>query len=214
MSPYSGNLDELFDNGNAIIFFDNAESHSVHDTLVPARGDLEARWRRLPFYLLPLQPPLLPPPVPSAHSSVSGSGGGGGGGGDGGDANLAAACMHAVTADVFKALADCWEDVMDAAWEHVSILEDMVFEQPADETRAPELWSTSATWLKFEKLMYGHQDAAKDLRRALASLDGDLADEDSWLPEADTDLSRLSTQVEEDLVKRTASLSDLVCTTE
>lgn len=203
-SPYSDGLGERFDNGNTIIIFDNSGSQSIHDTLVPARGSLEARWRRLPFYLLPLQPPSQPSqPLLSAHRSDGGDGGG--------DGNLAVACMQAITADVFKAIADCWEDVMDAAWEHVSILEDQVFEQPADESRAPELWSTSAMWLKFEKLMYGHQDAAADLRRALASLDGDLTDEASWLPEASTDLARVGTQIEEDLVKRTANLADLVC---
>jgi len=92
-----------------------------------------------------------------------------------------------------------------------SILEEKIFEHPADESRAPELWRNSAKWLKYEKLMYGHQDAVNDLRKYLVELDGDLSDEGQWLKEAPADFKRLENLIEEDLVKRTNNLSELVC---
>jgi len=57
LSPYQGlerssrPLDVVYDNGSTIIIFDNPETCSIHDSLISARGELESRWRRLPFYL-------------------------------------------------------------------------------------------------------------------------------------------------------------------
>ena len=57
VSPYQGlehssrPLEELYDNGSTIIIFDNSETRSIYDSLIPARGEWESRWRRLPFYL-------------------------------------------------------------------------------------------------------------------------------------------------------------------
>jgi len=57
ISPYQGlehgsrPLEELYDNGSTIIIFDNSETRSIYDSLIPARGEWESRWRRLPFYL-------------------------------------------------------------------------------------------------------------------------------------------------------------------
>ncbi|KAF8247742.1 hypothetical protein K440DRAFT_600870 [Wilcoxina mikolae CBS 423.85] len=180
-------LDELYDNGNTIIIFDNSNSHSINDTLIPARGEWESRWRRLPFYL----------------HNIKNSG-------DEDEEEMRGDCMRTITQDVFKAVAECWDELLEASWEHVSILEDKIFEHPADESRAPELWRNSAKWLKYEKLMYGHQDAVNDLRKYLVELDGDLSDEGQWLKEAPADFKRLENLIEEDLVKRTNNLSELM----
>lgn len=91
-----------------------------------------------------------------------------------------------------------------------SILEDKIFEHPADESRAPELWRNSAKWLVYEKLMYGHQDAILDMQQHLVRLDNDTSDEGMWLRESPTDFERLANLIEEDLVKRTQNLSELM----
>lgn len=92
----------------------------------------------------------------------------------------------------------------------MSILEDKIYEHPADESRAPELWRNQAKWLVYEKLMYGHVDAITDLQKFLVELDGDTSDEGQWLVDAPKDFKRLEKLIEEDLVKRTNNLSELV----
>ena len=53
ISPYQGSrhLEERYDNGSTIIIFDNSETGSIYDSLIPARGEWESRWRKLQFYL-------------------------------------------------------------------------------------------------------------------------------------------------------------------
>jgi hypothetical protein len=179
-------LDKRYDNGNTVILFDNSDSHSIMDTLIPARGEWESRWRRLPFYINSL------PELPSSDDDLPGE------------------CMRTITQDIFKAVTETWGEVLDASWEHVSILEDKIYEQPADESRAPELWRNQAKWLTYEKLMYNHQDAVTDMQRFLVELDGDLSDAGKWLKESPDDFKKLETLMSEDLVKRTNNLSDLV----
>lgn len=58
--------------------------------------------------------------------------------------------------------------------------------------------------------MFGHQDAISELQKYLAELDGDLSDAGQWLFDTPTDFKRLLGQIEEDLVKRTNNLSELV----
>lgn len=119
-------------------------------------------------------------------------------------------CMRIITQDVFKAIAEGWDEVLDAAWEHVSILEAKIYEQPADESRAPELWENQAKWLVFEKLMYYHQDAVADIRKNLVDLDGDSRDAGEWLSESPDDFARIEKLIEDDLLKRTSNLSELM----
>lgn len=118
--------------------------------------------------------------------------------------------MNIITQDIFKAVADSWESLLDASWEHVSILEEKIYEQPADESRAPELWRNSARWLKYEKLMFTHIDVVNDMRKYLVDIDGDRSDEGKWLQESPGDYARLLNLIEEDLVKRTNNLSELM----
>lgn len=72
---------------------------------------------------------------------------------------------------------------------------------------------TYAVWeyrLKYEKLMFTHIDIVNDMRKYLVDIDGDKSDEGEWLKESPADYERLSTLIEEDLVKRTNNLSELV----
>lgn len=62
--------------------------------------------------------------------------------------------MDLVLEDLFSALAISWEHFLSTAETHVSILEDKIYESPADESRAPELWHNSSLWLKVERLLY------------------------------------------------------------
>ena len=188
VSPYHGEKSAAnYDNGNTIIIFDNSESRSILDTLIPARSEWESRWRRLPFHLVTM------PDLPSdAEDTMTGD------------------CMRIITQDIFKAVAENWDEVLDAAWEHVSILETKIYEQPADESRAPELWENQAKWLVFEKLMYFHQDAVNDMRKYLVELDGDPSDAGQWLRESPDDFARITNLIAEDLLKRTSNLTELM----
>lgn len=142
------------DNGNAIIIFDNSHSGSIDDSLIAARQAWESRWRRLPFYL-----------AFESRDPIDN------------DEQLAVQCSKAILDDVFKAVAASWDDFLELAMHHVSILEDKIYEQPADETRAPELWHNSNIWLKVEKLMYVHIDVVNDMKVRLHELVGTC-----WMP--------------------------------
>ena len=65
--------------------------------------------------------------------------------------------MDLILKDIFKGLAVNWEHFLGVAETHLSILEDKIYESPADESRAPELWYNSSAWLKIERLVYIHQ---------------------------------------------------------
>ena len=56
------------DNGNTIIIFENSQSGSIEDTLIPARQQWESRWRRLPFYLA--YEVRLPQPIISLFKQI------------------------------------------------------------------------------------------------------------------------------------------------
>lgn len=140
------------DNGNVIIIFDNSHSGSIEDTLIAARGAWECRWRRLPFHLA-----FESKEKPDANDD---------------DKQLALHCAKAILSDVFKAVIATWDGFLDKAVTHVSILEDGIYEQPADETRAPELWANSSLWLKVEKLLNVHVSVVQDMRTQLHELAG------------------------------------------
>ncbi len=115
-----------------------------------------------------------------------------------------------VLGDVLKALAITWRDFMDVSETHVGILEDKIYESPADESRASEIWANCNAWLKVEKLINIHVDVSKELIFRLA----ELIDEDetprNWLDGTVEEYEKLASLVQEDLVKPTANLSDLM----
>ena len=111
-----------------LIIFDNSATMDLGDCLIQAREEVEKRWRRLSFYL-------------RKEEVVS-------------DSRLAAQCTNIILGDIFDALAMSWEEFLSVASDHVAILEDKIYENPADESRAPELWTNQASWLKVDKTLY------------------------------------------------------------
>ena len=139
------------DNEDAIIIFDSSRSGSFEDCLIPARSEWEVHWRRLPFYL-----------AYEARELV------------GDDEAMGRQCARMILDDIFRALTSQWETLLNACHTHVSILEDKIYEQPADETRAPELWKNSSLWLQLEKLTTAHMAIVQEMRVNLRDLVTDL----------------------------------------
>ncbi|KAI5793739.1 hypothetical protein DFH27DRAFT_142453 [Peziza echinospora] len=177
-----------FDNGSTIIIFDNSTSNSIEDTLMSARGAWESKWRRLPFTI--------------THSTDVISE----------DAQICINSMKAILQDVFMSVVAAWEGVLEVSWEHVSILEDGIYERPADESRAPILWANSANWLRYEKLMFYHVDTVTEMKRYLSEMTelDPVEGTTLWLEDVHPAFDKLSNLIQEDLVKPTANLSDLM----
>ncbi|ORY01338.1 hypothetical protein BCR34DRAFT_546370 [Clohesyomyces aquaticus] len=177
---------QTLDNGSTIILFEHSVSGSVEDTLVGARQEVEQRWRRLTFYL------------PKEETSD--------------DEKMAAECMDFILRDIFKAMAFTWEKYINICETHVSILEDKIYDNPADESRAPELWTNSSLWLKIERLLYIHGDIVREMRTHLRELAEGIEPHpnESWLGPAPDEFDKLTIQFQEGVVKPTTGLSDLM----
>ncbi|KAL1959546.1 hypothetical protein VTO42DRAFT_1581 [Malbranchea cinnamomea] len=175
------------DNGNAILIFDNAHDNSIESTLITARGEWEKRWRRLPFFL-----------AFESRDFVAT------------DEELAFQCSRIILEDIFRALSKQWYDFLDLAMNHISILEDKLYDQPADEARAPELWYNSSRWLKVERLVYLHLDIVNELRPRLEELTDIIESEEMWLSSTSADIEQHCNIVSEDLVKPIENLISLL----
>lgn len=123
---------------------------------------------------------------------------------------MAADCMKIILQDVWKSISETWEGFLEICNNHISILEDKIYDGPADETRAPELWTNSSMWLKVERLVSIHSAVLKEMQSHLGELTTDMAMEDNWLESSTGDMERISNLVQEDLVKPTAALADLM----
>ncbi|KAL5113519.1 Guanine nucleotide exchange factor lte1 [Pleosporales sp. CAS-2024a] len=174
------------DNTNTIIIFETSQSGSVKDTLIGARQEFESRWRKLTFYL--------------QREDMAN------------DDTLTTECMDFILGDIFKALAYNWTRFLAACETHVSILEDKIYENPADESRAPELWKDAAQWLKVERLLYMHADMAGEMRAHLHDLAAGPPKEtkDAWLGPVPDELEKLTGTWDRDIIAPTSSLSDLM----
>jgi Mg2+ and Co2+ transporter CorA len=176
-------LTEL-DNGNTIILFESSHTGNSSDTMIQAREEIEVRWRRLMLYL--------------NKEEQS-------------EEKLAMELMDLVLRDVFNGLRVRWEKTLSKCEAHVNILEDKVYENPADESRAPELWSNSAMWLKLEQLITLHTVTVKDLQQQMRDLsDCEEFIKDDWVRDTPADLERIADQFDQEMVKPTANLSDLL----
>lgn len=177
---------ESLDNGNTIIIFDNSSSRSAHDTMFSATQHWERKWQWLPFNLiseLPDEPD---------------------------DDRKALECMKVVLQDIWKTIPETWESLLDACSTHVSILEEKIYDQPADDSRAPELYNHSRTWPKFEKLVSAQVAILKEIQYNLQGFGSESVKTDGWLESSLGDMSRISDLVRETLTKPTANLSDLM----
>jgi hypothetical protein len=178
-------LDTL-DNGNAILIFESSKSGSIKDTLITARGKWEERWRRLPFY------------VAYDHSIPND------------DEEMAVLCARTILSDIWRAVADSWQSFLHKSRGHVEILEARMYERPADESRADEIWKDTSTWLRCERLAYFHQGLIEEISDHLKDLSDDPGPEESWLAPNVNDFLRINNLIQEDLVKPTSNLSDLL----
>ena len=73
---------------------------------------------------------------------------------------------------------------------HISILEDKIYDGPADESRAPELWKNSNMWLKVERLVAIHFALTREIQTNLRELTGEP--EDDWLGTSSDDMKKLT----------------------
>ncbi|KAL8909275.1 MAG: hypothetical protein Q9207_000285 [Kuettlingeria erythrocarpa] len=177
---------ESLDNGNVIILFDNSCSGSIDDTIITARQQCESRWRRLPFYL--------------AYDSQDVSN----------DDRMALECMKIILADLWTSVSESWDCLIDRANVHVDCLQDRIYETPEDESRAPELWTNASNWLKVERLITIHTNLVREMQNNLREMASEPAVEDNWLENSSSDLERIGLLIQEDLVKPTDSLNDLM----
>jgi hypothetical protein len=154
--------------------------------MICARQKWESRWRRLPFYI-----------AYETHEVLT-------------DDLMALRCLRMIVQDIWKATSDSWQSFLDICNHHVGILEDKIYENMADESRASELWTNSSKWLKVERLMFVHIDLVKECGKNLREMAEEPVPTDAWLESAIGDFDRLSNLVQEDLVKPTANLTDMM----
>jgi hypothetical protein len=127
------------------------------------------------------------------------------------DAQLTIECMDIILRHIFQAITFNWERFLSRCETHISILEDKIYENPADESRAPELWTNSSQWLKVERLMYTHLDLIKEMRTHMHDLYvGDPRENEPWLQSSPEEMEKQITQFDEGVIKPTTSLSDLM----
>lgn len=179
---------DRLDNTDTIIIFEFSASTALNDCLIQPRNEFESRWRRLPF-LLKREDAL------DSH-------------------RLAVQCANMVLGDVFHGMAVIWQEFLSVGADHISILEDKIYENPADESRAPELWRNQAAWLKFEKIVLIHIDLVKEMQEHLYQVsEVEVDDRESlkveWLAAIPAQYERLAHSVQEELVRPTSNLRNL-----
>ena len=123
------------------------------------------------------------------------------------DDQLGLECVRLIAQDVWKAAAETWESFLDVSSGHVGILEDRVYENPADESLAPLLWTNSDMWLSVERLMLVHINVIRESQFNLKEIADRL---DVWFESAPREFERLNSLIQEDLIKPTAALADLL----
>ncbi|KKY23233.1 putativelike mg2+ transporter family protein [Phaeomoniella chlamydospora] len=173
---------------DAAIIFEESRSHNVHDTLIPARATAEKSWLRLCKN------------TTHADREVKD------------DTYFYPKFIRTVLDDIFNHLTRSWETVLDLASEHQTILENKIYDQPADESRARELWANSFQWLRADKLMAQHRNLTKVLKTHADVLTEDVkaSAEIKFLSEAPNELERLGKNLESNLVKSTEDLITLL----
>ena len=110
---------------------------------------------------------------------------------------------------IFDTIAEKWSVYVRFMHNHIAALEAIVYDRPADDGRAPALWSISKQLLQAERLMKFHVLLLENIQSDLADFTGNATRPD-WLEENLTDFKRLSSEVEEMLKKPVANMVDLV----
>jgi Mg2+ and Co2+ transporter CorA len=123
------------------------------------------------------------------------------------DSELGLLCINIAINSILNGLVASWERLLAKCDEHLSILEDKIYENPADETRAPELWSNSSVWLKIEKLLSMQISSLTRLKSYMQLI---ALDDREFFENPMEQLKRLGLLVDEELVRPTANLSDMM----
>ena len=110
---------------------------------------------------------------------------------------------------IFDTIAGKWSAYVLSMHNHIAALEEIIYDQPADDRRAPALWSISKQLLQAERLMKFHVLLLENVQRDLTDLTGNTT-RPSWLGQNLAEFSRLSSEVEEMLKKPVANMVDLV----
>jgi hypothetical protein len=88
--------------------------------------------------------------------------------------------------------------------------EEKIYENPADESRAPELWLNSALWLKVEKLLSVQAASLTKFQEYIREL---AMDDKEFFREVPGQLRSIQSLVDEELIRPTTNLTDLVSST-
>ena len=110
---------------------------------------------------------------------------------------------------IFDTVAEKWSDYILSMHNYVVALEEIIYDQPADDRQAPVLWSISKQILQAERLMKFHVLLLENVQRDLTDLTRNTARPD-WLGQNLSEYKRLSSEVEETLKKPVAHMVDLV----
>ena len=117
--------------------------------------------------------------------------------------------LSAVIQLIFDTIAEKWSAYVLSMYNHIAALEEIIYDQPADDRRAPALWSISKQLLQAERLMKFHTLLLENVQRDLTDLTGNSKHPD-WLGQNLIEFNRLSSEVEEMLKKPVANMVDLV----
>ena len=111
----------------------------------------------------------------------------------------------------FENIAKTWSDYISKMHARISSLEDEVYERPADDSRANELWSISKQLLRMENLLKFQTMLMERVQSNICSLaEPDVGQEQDWLRHTLVEFQRISSQVQELLTKPTSHMVDLV----
>lgn len=123
-----------------------------------------------------------------------------------GDRQLAAATIELT----FEAIASRWSEYILSVHDYMASLEEQIYGQPADDSRANDLWSISKQLLQAERLLKFHILLLENVRNDLKGSGGIDHMPDGWLRPNLDEFKRLSSEVEETLKKPMAQMIDLV----
>jgi len=105
------------------------------------------------------------------------------------------------------AVSDEWTNFLELSSQHVNILQDRIYENPANESLAPLLWTNSDMWLSVERLINIHTNVVRECTENLTDA---INGPEPWLESILSEMQRHSNLVEEDLIKPTTGLADLM----
>jgi hypothetical protein len=110
--------------------------------------------------------------------------------------------MDSVLAHTFRSLTVSWENLLLKLRDHFSLIEEKVYENPADGSRAPELWINAALRLRIQKLLSLQVATLRSIQGSLKELS---LEDFEYLREATSQLSRIPDLLKEELINPTTN---------